>query len=343
MELTNQIIIILIILTATALISFTCRKVLSKLESLSTLPEWGRALAQAFYTPSLWLIWGGGILFTLDYFISVQSLIRVRHTFIVVVVVWALLIWKRSVETFLRNKVALRSSRLADEALIFGLGKMASVLIVAVGALIILDIFNIQLTAIVAFGGIGGLALGWAGKDVVVNFFGGLMVHATRPFTVGETIRSPNKNFEGIVENIGWYMTKLRTFAREPMYVPNSLFLDAIIENSGRMYNRRILQRIGLRYEDIKKVEPVCKAICQMLKEHKEIDQEQIIVAQMVGYGPYSLDIDVICFTKTIKRLAWLSIQHDILLKIAEIVNSLNAEFALQTNTIHLHGSSSSS
>lgn len=336
MDLQTKIILLLAIIAGTAFLAFGFRKILSRLRTLQVLPDWAKELADAFYTPAFWLIIGQGALFVLDVLMPNDPPAQIRKAFFVVVLIWAAMIWKTSTVAYFKKQLASNKTRAADEAMLYALNKFGSAFIFAVGSLFLLDIFQVQLTAILAFGGIGGLAVGWAGKDVVVNFFGGLMVNITRPFAVGEAIRSPNKNFEGIVEDIGWYMTKLRTFARQPMYIPNALFLDAIIENSGRMYNRRILQRISLRYNDIKKVEPVCGKIMEALKSHKEIDQKQMIIAQMVGFGAYSVDIDVICFTKTTSRTAFLEIQHGLLLEIADIVEQVGAEFAFPTNTVQL-------
>ena len=65
---------------------------------------------------------------------------------------------------------------------------------------------GLQRFGVLAFGGIGGIAVGFAAKDLL-PIFSGLMVYLDRPFSVGDWVRSPEKNIEGTVEHIGWRTT----------------------------------------------------------------------------------------------------------------------------------------
>jgi MscS family membrane protein len=183
---------------------------------------------------------------------------------------------------------------------------------------------------------VGALAVSWAAKDIVANFFGGLMIFINRPFARGEWIRSPNKNFEGVVEKIGWYMTQIRTFDRRPMFVPNQLFIDAILENPGRMYNRRIKFDLGIRYDDMAVLQAVREGIERMLKAHADIDHSQTLMVHFVEYGPYSLNINIYCFCRTTNWAEYRRVQEDVLLRVGQIVTDLGAEIAFPTQTLHL-------
>ena len=108
------------------------------------------------------------------------------------------------------------------------------------------------------FGGVGGLIVGLAAKDLLSNFFGGMMIYFDRPFKVGDWIRSPDRQIEGTVERIGWRMTIIRTFDKRPLYVPNSVFSSIVVENPSRMLNRRINETFGLRYQDADKFGAHC-------------------------------------------------------------------------------------
>jgi MscS family membrane protein len=94
--------------------------------------------------------------------------------------------------------------------------------------------------------------MGFAAKDMLSNIFGGLMLQMDRPFSTGDWIRS--SQFEGTVEKIGWRMTRIRTFSKNPIYIPNSIFASIPIETPSRMTNRRINEVIGIRYDDIAKI-----------------------------------------------------------------------------------------
>lgn len=332
-----------LILVFTAIVGVVVRKILGHLVKMESLPEWVRSLCDAFYVPSSWLIWGYGILLLVqllaastDLMIPTVALVKARNLFFILFFTWILLRWKSGFQELLSNRVSSRPSATQDQALIRAIGKIFTVFVLFVVGLIVLDIFGVQLTALLAFGGIGGVAIGFAGKDIVANFFGGLMIHINRHFAIGEWVSSPNKNFEGVVEDIGWYMTRLRTFARRPMFIPNAIFIDAIIENPGRMYNRRIKETIGLRYDDLEKVEPVVRDIREMLAKHPDIDQSKNIFVHFRSFGPSSLDIEVYCFTETTISGQSRDVQQNVLLKIADIIASHGAEIAFPTQTIHL-------
>jgi MscS family membrane protein len=71
------------------------------------------------------------------------------------------------------------------------------------------------------------------------------MIYLDRPFAVGDWIRSPDRDIEGTVEDIGWRLTRIRTFDSRPLYVPNSAFTSIAVENPSRMEHRRIYETIG--------------------------------------------------------------------------------------------------
>lgn len=199
--------------------------------------------------------------------------------------------------------------------------------------------FGIGLSGLLAFGGIGGVAIGIAGRDVLSNLFSGIMLYFDRPFNIGDWISSPDRVIDGTVMEIGWRMTKIMTFENRPLYVPNSLFSTISVENPGRMSNRRISTTISLRYEDASKVAGIVEDIRSMLKADGRIDQSQDLLVYFNTFASSSLDIMVYCFTKTTKWAGWLDIQQDIYLKIIDIVHGRNADFAYPSQTVFLEGS----
>jgi MscS family membrane protein len=152
---------------------------------------------------------------------------------------------------------------------------------------------------VLAFGGVGGIAVGFAARDLLANFFGGLMIYMDRPFNVGEWIRSPDKEIEGTVEKIGWRLTTIRTFDKRPLYIPNSIFNNISVENPSRMSNRRIKETIGIRYDDLSKMEKIINDVRKMLKEHADIDTTKTLIVNFNEFAPSSLDFFIYTFTKT--------------------------------------------
>ncbi|HHT0302120.1 mechanosensitive ion channel family protein [Raoultella planticola] len=196
--------------------------------------------------------------------------------------------------------------------------------------------FGMSFSGLLAFGGIGGIAVGMAGKDILSNFFSGIMLYFDRPFNIGDWIRSPDRNIEGVVAEIGWRLTKIMTFENRPMYIPNSVFADIVVENPGRMLNRRIETTVGLRYEDADKIADIVKDIHDFLTRDEDIDQSQTLLVYFNGFGDSSLNIMVYCFTHTTVWSEWLGVQQKVFMKIISIVHGRNADFAFPSSTIYL-------
>lgn len=339
----DSILQILFILSITALLAYLFRRVLSNFKQLSKSNLWLKSLGDSLYNHVNWAVWSVGALFAIDRVISIEECPLPNEPFktakqIILLFIFSalLLIWKSRVEKALIAKVSTKETSVNDRELISVIGKLTTVFIAIVGGFILLDILDVPLQALLAFGGIGSLAVTWAAKDVIANFFGGAMIFINRPFVIGDWIKSPNRNFEGVVEDIGWYMTRIRKFERVPTFIPNALITDAIIENPGRMYNRRIKKSIGIRYSDFHLVQSIVQRIEEMLKRHPEIDQGQFLFVHFEDFGPYSLDIGIYCFTKSTKWIKFRSVQQDILLKIGAIIAECGAEIAFPTNTLHL-------
>ena len=202
--------------------------------------------------------------------------------------------------------------------------------------LTVMQLFDYSVSGLLAFGGIGGIAVGFAAKDLLANFFGGLMIYLDRPFSVGDWIRSPDKEIEGTVEDIGWRLTRIRTFDKRPLYIPNSIFASISVENPSRMSNRRIYEKIGIRYDDVSKMNTIVTEVKLMLQKHEQIDNEQTLMVNFNKFSESSIDFFIYTFTKTTDWVYFHEIKQEILLKVAEIIENAGAEVAFPTSTIHL-------
>lgn len=187
-----------------------------------------------------------------------------------------------------------------------------------------------------AFGGIGGIAVGFAAKDMLANFFGGLTIYLDRPFIVGEWIRSPDHQIEGTVEYIGWRHTRVRAFNKNPIYVPNALFTTIVVENPTRMTNRRIKETIGIRYADLDKMAAIVAEVKAMLQAHPEIDTGATLIVNFNEFAASSLNFFIYTFTKTVEWVHYHEAKQDILLKIAAIIGAHGAEIAFPTRSLHI-------
>ncbi|HSG88837.1 MAG TPA: mechanosensitive ion channel family protein [Pseudomonadales bacterium] len=216
------------------------------------------------------------------------------------------------------------------------ISKLLRVSVIITAALTAAQTLGFSIAGVLAFGGVGGIAVGFAARDLLANFFGGLMVFLDRPFSVGDWIRSPEKDIEGTVEHIGWRLTRIRTFDQRPIYVPNASFTTLVVENPSRMLNRRIYETIGVRYDDLDVLPAIVADVKAMLQAHEAIDTQRTLMVNFVTFGASSLDFFVYTFTKTTVWAEFHDIKQEVLLKIAEIIRSHGAEVAFPTRTLHL-------
>lgn len=224
----------------------------------------------------------------------------------------------------------------ADKATVHATARLLRITLWLIAALMVLQSLGVSVSGLLAFGGIGGIAVGFAAKDLLANFFGGLGIYLDRPFTLGDWIRSPDRSIEGVVEDIGWRITRIRTFDKRPLYVPNSAFSQITIENPSRMQNRRIYERFGLRYQDSRVLPKVIGDIESMLREHEAIDQSQTIIVNFEAFGASSLDCFIYCLTKTTNWVEFHAIKQEVLLHLLALVHEHGADIAFPTRTVQL-------
>lgn len=227
-----------------------------------------------------------------------------------------------------------------DKTTVDALSKLGRLSVLIIMALVIMQTMGFSVSGILAAGGIGGIAVGFAAKDLLANFFGGLTIYLDRPFSVGEWIRSPDKQIEGTVEAISWRHTRIRGFNKNPIYVPNSVFTTIVVENPSRMSHRRIKETIGIRYQDIDKMAAIVADIKAMLQAHAEIDAVQTLIVNFNEFADSSLNFFIYTFTKTTVWIRYHEVKQDVLLKVAEIIARHGAEIAFPTRTLHVEGAS---
>ncbi len=216
------------------------------------------------------------------------------------------------------------------------LGKLLRLLVIVVTVITAAHTLGFQIGGLLALGGVGGIAVGLAAKDLLANFFGGLTIYLDRPFSVGDWIRSPDKSIEGTVEYISWRHTRIRAFNKNPIYVPNAVFTSIVVENPSRMSHRRLNETLGLRYDDFAQVEAVVADIKALLQNHPGIDNSQTLIVNFNRFGASSLDIMVYAFTLTRAWVDFQALKQELLLAIGRIVASHGAEIAFPTQTLHL-------
>lgn len=316
---------------------------LRRIEKLAarTPSVWDDALFRAARLPLTLLLWVAGVAYAIQVVDRYnaepmfEALEPVRDTLVILALAWFLL---RLIGNASRNLLARTEAagEGVDRTTVDALSKLGRFTIVLLTGLIILQNLGFSISGVLAFGGIGGIAVGFAAKDMLANFFGGLTIYLDRPFVVGEWIRSPDKDIEGTVEYIGWRHTRVRAFNRNPIYVPNALFTTIVVENPSRMTNRRIKETIGIRYADLGKLPAIVAGVKAMLQAHPEIDTDTTLIVNFNQFGASSLDFFIYAFTRTTQWVHYHEVKQDVLLKVAGIIQAHGAEIAFPTRTLHI-------
>lgn len=303
---------------------------------------WDDALLHAARKPVVAFVWLQGVYWAAEvaHRFSEAEIFKVNDTVLelgfVWILVWTVLRLIKEGEATLSSPVKMKTPM--DYTTVTAVSKLSRAVVIITAALIAMQSLGYSISGALAFGGVGGIAVGFAAKDLLANFFGGFIIHLDRPFKVGDWVRSPDRNIEGTVEHIGWRLTTVRTFDKRPLYVPNAVFTTIAVENPSRMLNRRIYETIGIRYADVSQVATIVAKIRDMLQDHEEIDADQTLIVNFETFSASSLDIMVYTFTKTIKWVEFHEVKQDVLLKISEIIEEHGAEVAFPTRTLHLAG-----
>jgi len=334
-----------LIVLAALLLEFMYRSFVNHLERLAKKTHllWDDAIVYAGRKPVSLLIWWQGIVMAARVIepysdfagFSSDVLNAAQQLGLVIAATWLAFRLVTGFEhAFVKERQ--RRDRSVDITTVSVLARIVRIAVLVTGALTVLAIFNIPISGFLAAGGVGGIAVGLAARDLLANFFGGFMVFMDRPFSVGDWVRSPDQEIEGVVEAIGWRMTTIRKFDKRPMYVPNATFTTITVENPSRMTHRRIKEHIGVRYDDFGVVRNVVDAIRSMIVSHDDLDETQTTMVHFDLFGASSLDIMIYCFTKTTVWTEYHQVREDVLLQIGEIIESHGAEIAYPTRTLKI-------
>jgi MscS family membrane protein len=333
---------VFLIVVVTLVAARLVRRALERLhDRLAKTPNpYDDAVASAALTPAVWLVLVLGLSRAAETAgagtdVSVFELIAPARTLAVITLV--ALFGVRFVR-FLETRIASPAYRAkpVDATTATAIGKLLRASIIITALLTAAQTLGFSIAGVLAFGGVGGIAVGFAARDLLANFFGAFMVFLDRPFSVGDWIRSPEKEIEGTVEDIGWRLTRIRTFDQRPLYVPNATFMSITVENPSRMRNRRIYETVGVRYEDVGVLPRILEDVRDMLQQHEAIDTQRTLMVNFNAFGASSLDFFVYTFTKTVIWTEYHAIKEDVLLRIAGIIAEHGAEVAFPTRTVHV-------
>jgi len=188
-----------------------------------------------------------------------------------------------------------------------------------IGSMIVLDMFNINTTSILATAGIGGLAVGFGAQSLVKDIITGFFILLEDQYAVGDFIKI--ESFEGVVEELGMRVTRLRDFSGELHIIPNGKIQVVTNKTRGAM---RSLVKVSIAYEEnIDKVVKVLEKVCSDIKSSNESILDGPNVLGVTELGDFGLSITIVAKTKPMDQ--WL-VEREIRKKVKEAFDKENIE-----------------
>ncbi|WP_038247726.1 mechanosensitive ion channel family protein [Ghiorsea bivora] len=229
---------------------------------------------------------------------------------------------------------AQKTDSTLDDQLVPFISKTLKLFLIVTGILVIAQNLGYSISGLVASLGIGGIAVAMAAKDTIANLFGSVMLLVDRPFAVGDWIKT--SEFEGVVEEIGFRSTRIRTFSRTLVNVPNSMLANMVIDNIDARSKRRIKMRIGITYDtSTEKMQQAIAGIEKILAEHPGVDQEFSLV-KFDNFEDSSLSIFLYYFSQSKEWAVYLQVRQEVNMQIMQLLETLGLEFAFPSRTLYI-------
>ncbi len=281
-------------------------------------------LAFGLYLAVLWLELPTGVLVVMQ---------RIYRLAVIVIVGWALLRSTALLAEVLKTVTARTNSDLDDHLvpLVIRIGRVAVFVLIFV---FLAQEFDYPVGGLLAGLGVAGMAFALAAKDTLSNWFGALMIYTDRPFDIGDWVKT--SSLEGVVEDIGLRSTRIRTFSKTVVSVPNSSLANDVIENFSRMPIRRIYFKFGVTYSTTPgQMRETLERIKDILRDHPDVDQSFWLV-KFTEFTDSALSIMLYFFTTTTDWQRYLAIREEVNLKILERIAEIGVQAAFPSQSIYM-------
>jgi len=265
---------------------------------------------------------------------GVKMIISKSFSFLLIVTIfWTIL---QSVEYLglrLQFRAEQTESKVDDQLIPFAI-EIGKVLVVIFSIVVILaNVFDQNITALAAGLGVGGVAVALASKESLENLLGSFTIFLDKPFQVGDVIKIGT--ITGLVEKVGFRSTRIRTFDKSLVTVPNKNLVIAELDNLSLKPVRKVKIDIGLTYDtSVDQIKEIVNEIQKIIDEHPKTNQDGKV--RFLNFGASSLDIMVLYFVNGIDWGILIDTQQEINFKIIEIVKKHGSDFAFPTTSVFL-------
>ncbi len=235
------------------------------------------------------------------------------------------------------DKIYERSTKNKDKKIDINIIKTAkkavSVFLWFIGVIWALDALGIDVKALIATLGIGGVAIAFAAQETVKNVIGGITIIVDRTLRIGDTVNV--SGVEGTVEDIGLRSTKVRAYSGRIVTIPNSKLVDTNIENITTEPTRKVVCQLGLTYDTTpEKMEEALSILSNLPTKITSIDEKT--VPYFSSYGDSSLNITFTYYIKHPRKVNIFGVQSDVNMEILRSFNKAGLNFAFPTQTLYI-------
>ncbi len=235
----------------------------------------------------------------------------------------------------LAKRAAATESKM-DDQLIPLAERAAKIATWILGFVFVVQNMGVDVGSVLAGLGIGGLAFALAAKDTLENLFGGITVFMDRPFQIGDWVIIGGGT-EGVVEEVGFRTTRVRTFYNSQVAVPNGKVANSPIDNMGRRRYRRIKTTLGLTYDTPRdKLQAFVEGIRRVVDEHPDIAHDATREIHFAAFGPSALEVMVYVFLDVPDWSRELAARAEIYTEFMRVAEEVGVKFAFPSTSVYI-------
>lgn len=302
-----------------------------------TETELDNALLESVRKPLTWLVFAVAVWLALKVLGLPDGIekvsVLVLQTFGTVLVAWTLY---RAIDVagIAMQRFTQHTESEIDDHIVPLIKRVLRVVLVIFAVITIIQQWGYDVTSLIAGLGIGGLAFALAAKDTLSNWFGSLMIFTDRPFTLGHWVKTGA--IEGVVEEVGLRSTKIRTFDKSLITVPNKNIAHDSIENFSLREQRRINIKIGVEYRTTREqMQQVIDGVKEVILAH-ELSDAQTLTVFFSGFGDSALEIVIRVFLNTADYMEFMVAQEGLFLEIMRVVEEAGTGFAFPSQSVYM-------
>jgi MscS family membrane protein len=255
----------------------------------------------------------------------------------VVGVVWLLYFLSAEAERYVRRRFP-RTNVAAAATLLRMVRRLADLLVIFAGVLVLLRHYGIDPTPALAGLGVGGIAIALAAQKTLENVIAGASLIFDQAVRVGDFLKMGD--VQGTVDHIGLRSTRIRTLDRTIVSVPNSQIASVSLETFSARDKFWFHPVVGLRYETTApQMRAVVDGIRRLLDEHSSVEHESVRV-RFLRLGPFSLDVDVFAYVFARDWNHFLEIQEQLLFAVTGLVEAVGTQIAFPSQTMYVTNTS---